>query len=449
MASPLTDAQRDDVRGVLPRGRRLRRHRLGDRDRRVVAVPDRHPRHALLGPRPRRSRRRSRSPTASTTRPRPSRSTGSAPTTSTTSTANVRGVSHVLDDGRRGAVRPAAAGQDARRHRGRHDGRRPPDGVVQGLPGRALVLHRARQHGGGLRRRPHDAPQGRDRLGRRRGRPGLQRLRRDRAAQLPADQDQRAAEPQRADRLRPAPGRPHHPDRPPRRRSACTTRRRARRRSSPTSGPRPCRSRSASTRTPRTASTARRSTTTSPPTSGCTSSTRRRPSPTSSSPTARSSRRPRRTRRRRSWRRPRPRGTRTSATSSSAASSSSRTRSGARLDLGSEQQIMKVAGQPAGVLPRRGRHRLRQAQQPVAGHGRRQPGRRHQRRRLRRRPTTCSPTSSRPSALTNATGGTFTLTFKGQTTAPLPFNATAAQVDTALEALSRSAPTASRSPAGR
>ncbi len=37
---------------------------------------------------------------------------------------------------------------------------------------------------------------------------------------------------------------------------------------------------------------------------------------------------------------------------------------------------------------------------------------------------------------TNATGGTFTLTFNGQTTAPLPFNATAAQVDTALEALS-------------
>jgi PKD repeat protein len=38
--------------------------------------------------------------------------------------------------------------------------------------------------------------------------------------------------------------------------------------------------------------------------------------------------------------------------------------------------------------------------------------------------------------VTNATGGTFTLTFNGQTTAPLPYNATAAQVDTALEALS-------------
>ena len=37
---------------------------------------------------------------------------------------------------------------------------------------------------------------------------------------------------------------------------------------------------------------------------------------------------------------------------------------------------------------------------------------------------------------TNATGGTFTLTFNGQTTAPIPYNATAAQIDAALEALS-------------
>ena len=38
--------------------------------------------------------------------------------------------------------------------------------------------------------------------------------------------------------------------------------------------------------------------------------------------------------------------------------------------------------------------------------------------------------------VTNATGGTFTLTFNGQTTAPIAYNATAAQVDAALEALS-------------
>jgi PKD repeat protein len=42
--------------------------------------------------------------------------------------------------------------------------------------------------------------------------------------------------------------------------------------------------------------------------------------------------------------------------------------------------------------------------------------------------------------VTNATGGTFTLTFDGQTTAALPFNATAAQVDAALEALSSIGP---------
>jgi PKD repeat protein/glucose/arabinose dehydrogenase/type 1 glutamine amidotransferase len=42
--------------------------------------------------------------------------------------------------------------------------------------------------------------------------------------------------------------------------------------------------------------------------------------------------------------------------------------------------------------------------------------------------------------VTNATGGTFTLTFNGQTTAPLPYNASAAQVDEALEALSNIEP---------
>ena len=52
------------------------------------------------------------------------------------------------------------------------------------------------------------------------------------------------------------------------------------------------------------------------------------------------------------------------------------------------------------------------------------------------RSTTSSRTSSRPSAPRARPAGTFTLTFKGQTTAPLPFDATAAQIDTALEALS-------------
>ena len=57
----------------------------------------------------------------------------------------------------------------------------------------------------------------------------LQRLRRDRARELPADQGQRAAEPERADRLRPAPRRADHPDRPPRRRAPARPGRRARR----------------------------------------------------------------------------------------------------------------------------------------------------------------------------------------------------------------------------
>ena len=92
------------------------------------------------------------------------------------------------------------------------------------------------------------APRRRRPVGGRQGRPGLQRLRRDRARQLPADQDLGPAEPERADRLRPAPRRPHHPDRPRAARSACTTRSRRRRRSSRTSR---------STPTARTASTAR------------------------------------------------------------------------------------------------------------------------------------------------------------------------------------------------
>ncbi len=52
------------------------------------------------------------------------------------------------------------------------------------------------------RRGGAQAPGGRDRVDRRRGRPGLQRLRRDRARELPADQDLGQPEPQRADRHR-------------------------------------------------------------------------------------------------------------------------------------------------------------------------------------------------------------------------------------------------------
>ena len=152
--------------------------------------------------------------------------------------------------------------------------------------------------------------------------------------------------------------------------------------------------------------------------------------------TARSSRRPRRHDAARTSRPIRRRGIRTSATSSSRASSSSRTPHGARLDLTTEQQILKVpvnrqecchvAGDidfdkhnnlwlvtgddtPAGGINAGGygpfNDQLTDEQQTVR--------------------------------VTNATGGTFTLTFNGQTTAPIAFNATnAAVIDAALEALS-------------
>ena len=134
--------------------------------------------------------------------------------TGTTSPTNVRGVSHVLAHGRRGSVRPAAAGPDARRHRRRHDGRRPPGLLVQGLPGRPLVLHRARQHRRRLRRRP-DARTSRARSA---GPPGQSDpVYSDCGATVLRNYQQTkiSAPPnlQRADRLRPAPGRPDHPDR--------------------------------------------------------------------------------------------------------------------------------------------------------------------------------------------------------------------------------------------
>src|SRR5262249_20773436 len=54
--------------------------------------------------------------------------------------------------------------------------------------------------------------------------PDLQRLRRDRPAQLPADEDRLAAEPAGAGRLRPTPGRPDPPDGPARLAAGAQTR---------------------------------------------------------------------------------------------------------------------------------------------------------------------------------------------------------------------------------
>ena len=122
--------------------------------------------------------------------------------------------------GHRGPVRRAPAG---RRHRDRrrHDGLRPPDRVVQGLPGRPLVLHRCRQHAGGVLGPPVSrAPAWGDPLDVRRDRPGLLGLRRHGPRELRADRPERPAEPVRADRLRRPARRPRHPDRPARRRPA-------------------------------------------------------------------------------------------------------------------------------------------------------------------------------------------------------------------------------------
>ena len=155
--------------------------------------------------------------------------------------------------------------------------------------------------------------------------PQLLRLRRDRAEELPAGQGHPAAEPQRADRLRSAPGRPHHPDRPSRRRAPAQPDDRHHADHRQPRRHRRCRRRCASTPTPRTASTARRRPELRHQQVGVpllrAADRHRR----ASCSTARSSRRPRRTRRSRTTRLGRRRGTSTSATSSSRASSSSRT----------------------------------------------------------------------------------------------------------------------------
>ena len=135
--------------------------------------------------------------------------------------------------------------------------------------------------------------------------------------------------------------------------------------------------------------------------------------------------------------RPRPRGTRTSATSSSARFKFVDDADGtpAHLDLGSEQQIMRVPNNRqecchvAGDIDfdKHGNLWIVTGDDTPAGginaggYG----------------PFNDQKTDEQQTVrVTNATGGTFTLTFEGQTTAPIAFNATAAQIDAALEALS-------------
>ena len=149
----LDDAQRRALRDVLQEGRRLRRHRLGDRDRPALGVPDQHPRHPRLGRTDGRRPARSRSSTASTTRARTCREYWDRTDPCYNFTTNVRGVSHVLATVVEDPFEPAAAGQHADGHRRRHDGRQPPGLLLQGLPGRPLVLHRRSATRRRLRRR--------------------------------------------------------------------------------------------------------------------------------------------------------------------------------------------------------------------------------------------------------------------------------------------------------
>ena len=202
------------LRDLLPRRRRLPRSRLGDRDRARLGVPDRAARHPCHQPDRRARPAPSRWRTACTS------ATKNLPEYWTRTdawynfAANVRGVSHVPGHGRGEALHPAAVRCHAQRDR-RHHGRRPPGRLVQGLPGRPVLLH--------LRQHRRDQHRDRVRRSRRRGAgvdlrcrgQRLQRLRRDGARQLRADQDQRAPEPERAHRLRPA-SRTAGSSRPPR-----------------------------------------------------------------------------------------------------------------------------------------------------------------------------------------------------------------------------------------
>ena len=272
------------------------------------------------------------------------------------------------------------------------------------------------------RRRPADAPQGRDRLGRRPGRPGLQRLRRDRARELPADQDQRHRRTS-ASRSASTSSRTAASSRPPAAATcACTTRRRARRRRSPTSPtelPRRADLHQLRGRPLRPGGRQR----TSPPTSGSTSTTRRRPSTnvkllrrhdrsrtTDARPTA-----PRRT----SAPTPTRVGSVRRLLPALALQVRRRRPSGpAHWTSTSEQQILRVSNN-------RGRAATSRATSTSTSTTTCGSSRVTTRRPAAATPaasarsTTRRPTRQQTVRVTNATGGTFTLTFNGQTTAPI------------------------------
>ena len=144
----LDAAQQSGVREVLPRRRRLPRHRLGDRDRARLAVLHRAS-SARARPASRREQQATikvadrghaaggkvlpeywRARTAGTTSP---------PTSAASRTSSRRSTRTTYTGGNTMALHDAAD-------------QRPPDRLVQGLPGRSLLLHRGRQHRRGVRR---------------------------------------------------------------------------------------------------------------------------------------------------------------------------------------------------------------------------------------------------------------------------------------------------------
>ena len=165
-------------------------------------------RHPAGQPRSRRSRRpRSRSPTASTTRASRWPSVSGHRRASTTPTSEVRGFQHVLATVDEDTYEEQDGPPPARPTTTRSCGARTSRAAARST--RAWAITRRRSSNANVRQQPR----GRDQVGDRPVGPDLQRLRRHRARQLQAGQDLGAAEPERADRLRPAPRRAHHPDR--------------------------------------------------------------------------------------------------------------------------------------------------------------------------------------------------------------------------------------------
>ena len=158
-----------------------------------LAVPDRRPRHPGRGP-PGVQPARSRSPTACTPRRRTCRSTGPHRRAGTTSRPTSAASQPRAGHGRRGSTSGRAAlGRPAHRHHRRHDGLRPPVTWCKDYQGGRSFYTALGTTAAAASPTPTCAPTSPARsVGGRRVRPGLQRLRRDRAGQLPADGGQRA-----------------------------------------------------------------------------------------------------------------------------------------------------------------------------------------------------------------------------------------------------------------